>query len=49
MTLRLRPRGLNLALAIVAILGAGMLASACGTIAGAGQDKAGNIRAWLQY
>jgi predicted small secreted protein len=49
MTLRLRLRGLNLALAIVAILGAGMLASACGTVAGAGQDKAGNIRAWLQY
>jgi len=27
---------LNLALAIVAILGAGMLASACGSVAGAG-------------
>jgi predicted small secreted protein len=49
MTLRLRLRGLSLALAIFAVLGAGMLGSACGTVAGAGQDKAGNIRAWLQY
>jgi predicted small secreted protein len=48
MTLRLRLRGLSLALAIFAVLGAGMLGS-CGTVAGAGQDKAGNIRAWLQY
>ena len=49
MTLRLRLRGLSLALAISAILGAGILMSACGTVAGAGQDGAGNIRAWLQY
>jgi predicted small secreted protein len=47
MTLRLRLRGLSLALAIFAVLGAGMLGSACGTVAGAGQDKAGNMRAWL--
>jgi predicted small secreted protein len=49
MTLRLRLRGLIVALAISAILGTGMLVSACGTVAGAGQDGAGNIRAWLQY
>jgi predicted small secreted protein len=49
MTLRVRLRGLSLALAIFAVLGAGMFASACGTVAGASQDKAGNIRAWLQY
>jgi predicted small secreted protein len=49
MTLRLRLRGLSVALAISAILGTGMLVSACGAVAGAGQDGAGNIRAWLQY
>ena len=49
MTLRLRLRGLSLALALFAVLGAGTLVSACGTVAGAGQDGAGNIRAWLQY
>ena len=49
MTLRLGLRGLSLALAIFTVLGAGMLVSACGTVAGAGPDKAGNIRAWLQY
>ncbi|HWX26016.1 MAG TPA: hypothetical protein VNZ53_01080 [Steroidobacteraceae bacterium] len=49
MTLRLRLRRLSLALAISAVLGAGMLVSACGTVAGASQDRAGNIRAWLQY
>jgi transposase len=43
-TLRLRLRGLSLALAISAILGTGMLVSACGTVAGAGQDGAGSIR-----
>jgi predicted small secreted protein len=37
MTLR-RLRGLSLALAIFAVLGGGMLLSACGTVAGAGQD-----------
>jgi hypothetical protein len=47
-TLRLRFGGLSLALAIFAILGTGMLVSA-GTVAGAGQGGAGNIRAWLQY
>jgi predicted small secreted protein len=49
-TLR-RLRGLSLALTIFAVLGAGMFVSACGTVAGAGAgpDKAGNIRAWLQY
>jgi predicted small secreted protein len=47
-TLR-RLRGLSLALTIFAVLGAGMFVSACGTVAGAGPDKAGNIRAWLQY
>jgi predicted small secreted protein len=31
-------RGLSLALAIFAVLGGGMLLSACGTVAGAGQD-----------
>ena len=49
MTLRLRLRGLSLALAIFAVLGAGMFVSACGTVAGASQDRTGNIRAWLQY
>jgi predicted small secreted protein len=48
MTLR-RLRGLSLALAIFAVLGAGMFVSGCGTVAGAGPDRAGNIRAWLQY
>jgi predicted small secreted protein len=38
MTLRLRLRGLNLALAIFAVVGSSMLLSACGTVAGAGQD-----------
>jgi predicted small secreted protein len=38
MTLRLRLQGLTIALAIFAVLGGGMLLSACGTIAGAGQD-----------
>jgi predicted small secreted protein len=38
MTLRLRLRGLNLALAIFAVLGSSTLLSACGTVAGAGQD-----------
>jgi predicted small secreted protein len=38
MTLRLQLRGLSLVLAIFAVLGGGMLLSACGTIAGAGQD-----------
>jgi predicted small secreted protein len=38
MTLRLRLRGLNLALAIFAVLGSSLLLSACGTVAGAGQD-----------
>jgi predicted small secreted protein len=47
-TLR-RLRGLSLALTIFAVLGGGMFVSACGTVAGAGPDKAGNIRAWLQY
>jgi hypothetical protein len=49
MTLRFRLRGLSLALAIFAVLGAGTLVSACGTVAGASQDRTGNIRAWLQY
>ena len=50
MTLRFRLRGLSLALAIFfAVLGVGTLVSACGTVAGASQDRAGNIRAWLQY
>ena len=39
----------SLALTIFAVLGAGMLASACSAVAGASQDKAGNMRAWLQY
>ena len=47
MTLR-RLRGLSLALAISAILGTGMLVS-CATVAGAGQEGAGNIRAWPRY
>ena len=38
MTLRLQLRGLSLVRAIFAVLGGGMLLSACGTIAGAGQD-----------
>jgi predicted small secreted protein len=38
MTLRFRLRGLSLALAIFAVLGGGMLLSACGVVAGAGQD-----------
>jgi hypothetical protein len=46
---RLRLRELSLALTIFAILGAGMLVSACGTVAGTRQDGAGYIRAWLQY
>jgi predicted small secreted protein len=37
MTRQLRLRSLSLALAISTVLGGGML-SACGTIAGAGQD-----------
>ena len=49
MTVRPRLRGLGLVLTIFAVLAAGMLGSACGTVAGAGQDKAGNMRAWLQY
>jgi predicted small secreted protein len=48
MTLGFRLRGLSLALAIFAVFDAGLV-SACGTVAGAGQDGAGNIRAWLQY
>jgi hypothetical protein len=40
MTRRLRLRELGLVLTIFAVLGAGILASACGTAAGAGQDKA---------
>jgi predicted small secreted protein len=38
MTLRLRLQGLTVALAIFAVLSGGMLLSACGTVAGAGQD-----------
>ncbi|HEV2099030.1 MAG TPA: entericidin [Stellaceae bacterium] len=38
MTSHLRLRDLSLALAISAVLGGGMLLSACGTVAGAGQD-----------
>jgi len=38
MTRQLRLRGLSLALAISAVLGGGMLLSAWGTVAGAGQD-----------
>jgi predicted small secreted protein len=49
LSLRHRLRGLSLALTIFAVLGAGMLVSACGTVAGTSQDGAGNIRAWLQY
>jgi predicted small secreted protein len=49
MKLRLGLRESSLVLTIFAVLGAGMLASACGTVAGASQDKAGNMRAWLQY
>jgi predicted small secreted protein len=49
MTRRLRLRELGLVLTIFAVLGAGILTSACGTVAGADQDKAGNMRAWLRY
>ena len=49
MKVRLGLRELSLVLTIFAVLGAGMLASACGTVAGVNQDKAGNMRAWLQY
>ena len=49
MKLRLGLRELSLVLTIFAVLGAGILASACGVVAGASQDKAGNMRAWLQY
>jgi len=49
MKLRLRLQGLSLMLTIFAFLGAAILASACGTVPGASQDKAGNMRAWLQY
>jgi predicted small secreted protein len=38
MTLRLRLQGLTVALAVFAVLSGGMLLSACGTVAGAGQD-----------
>jgi hypothetical protein len=41
MPLRLRLRGLSLALIIFAVLGAGMLVSACGTVAGTSRDGAG--------
>jgi predicted small secreted protein len=47
--LRLRLQGLGLALTIFAVLGTGMLVSACGTVAGTSQDGAGKIRSWLQY
>jgi CVNH domain-containing protein len=40
-----RLQGLSLALAIFAVLGAGMFVSACGTVAG--PDKAGNIHTGL--
>jgi hypothetical protein len=46
MRLRLWLREWSLALTIFAVLGAGMLASACSAVAGASQDKAGNMRAW---
>jgi hypothetical protein len=49
MKLRLGLREWSLAFSIFAVLGAGILASACGTVAGASQDKAGYMRAWLQY
>jgi predicted small secreted protein len=49
MTRRLRLRELGLVLTIFAVLGAGIFASACGTVAGAGQDKAGNMAGWLRY
>ena len=49
MKLRLWLRELSLVLTIFAVLGAGILASACGAVAGASQDKAGNMRAWLHY
>jgi predicted small secreted protein len=38
MTLRLRSWGLSLVLAIFAVFSGSMLLSACGTVAGAGQD-----------
>ena len=38
MTLRLRLRGLSLALTIFTVVGGSILLSACGTVAGAGQD-----------
>ena len=41
MTLGFRLRGLSLALAIFAVLGAGMLVSACGTVAGAWPRRSG--------
>jgi hypothetical protein len=49
MPLRLRLRGLSGALTIFTVLGAGMLLSAGGTVAGTSQGGTGNIRAWLQY
>jgi hypothetical protein len=49
MTIRLRLRGLSLVLPFFAVLGAGALVLTCGTVAGADRDKAGNIRAWVQY
>jgi predicted small secreted protein len=47
MKFRLGLRECSLALTIFAVLGASILASACGTVAGASQDQAGNMRAWL--
>ncbi|HYM72488.1 MAG TPA: entericidin [Stellaceae bacterium] len=38
MKLTARLQRLNLAMTVVALLGGGLLLSACGTIAGAGQD-----------
>ena len=49
MKLRLGLRELSLVLTIFAVLGAGMLLSAGGTVAGTSQGGTGNIRAWLQY
>jgi predicted small secreted protein len=49
MTRRLWLRELGRVLTIFAVLGASISASACGTIPGAGQDKAGNMRVWLRY
>jgi hypothetical protein len=48
-TPRFRLLGLSLDLTIFAVLGAGMLVSACGTLAGTDQDGAGNIWACAQY